>query len=55
MSGRLTSDSKIMGGRACIRRMRILVSVIVGQITRGACFDEIMEGSPDLDREDILK
>ena len=44
---------KIMGGRACIRGMRIPVSVIVGQIAHGASFEDILKGYPDLDREDI--
>lgn len=50
---RITFDSKIMGGRACIRGMRIPVSVIVGQIASGATFEEILEGYPDLERDDI--
>ncbi|BBO16533.1 conserved hypothetical protein [Candidatus Brocadia pituitae] len=53
MFGRITFDSKIMGGRACIRGMRIPVSVIVGQIAHGATFEEILEGYPDLEKEDI--
>ena len=35
-----------MGGRACIRGMRIPVSVIVGQIAHGATFAEVLEGFP---------
>jgi len=50
---RITFDQKIMGGRACLRGMRIPVSVIVGQIAHGASFEEILEGYPDLDRKDI--
>jgi uncharacterized protein (DUF433 family) len=53
MFERITFDPNIMGGRACIRGMRISVSVIVGQIAHGADFDEILEGYPDLEREDI--
>jgi uncharacterized protein (DUF433 family) len=53
MFERITFDSQIMGGRACIRGMRIPVSVIVGQIAHGASFEEILEGYPDLEREDI--
>jgi len=53
MFERITFDSNIMGGRACIRGMRITVSVIVGQIAHGASFEEILEGYPDLVREDI--
>ena len=53
MFERITFETQIMGGRACIRGMRIPVSVIVGQIAHGATFDEILEGYPDLVREDI--
>ena len=55
MSGfkRITFDPKIMGGRACIRGMRIPVSVIVSQIAHGAAPQEILEKYPDLEREDI--
>ena|SRR2546428_7012439 len=44
MFERITFDSNIMGGRACIRGTRIPVSVIVGQIAHGASFEEIPEG-----------
>jgi uncharacterized protein (DUF433 family) len=42
-----------MGGRACIRQMRIPVSVVVSQIADGASFDEILGEYPALEREDI--
>jgi len=50
---RITFDPCVLGGRACIRGMRIPVSVIVGQIAHGATFDEILTGYPDLERGDI--
>jgi len=53
MFDRITFDHDIMGGRACIRGMRIPVSVLVKQIAHGASFDEILQGYPDLEREDI--
>jgi uncharacterized protein (DUF433 family) len=53
MFDRITFDPKIMGGRACIRGMRIPVSVIVNQIAHGASFQEILEGYPDLEQGDI--
>ncbi len=53
MFDRITFDSQIMGGRACIRGMRIPVSVIVGQIAHGATWDEVLRGYPDLESEDI--
>lgn len=50
---RIAFDPQIMGRRACIRGMRILVSLIVRQIAHEATFEEILEGYPDLEREDI--
>jgi len=50
---RITFDSRILGGRACIRGMRIPVSVIVGQIAHGATWDEVLQGYSDLERDDI--
>ena len=46
-------EPKILGGRACIRGMRIPVSVIVGQIAHGMTFDEVLADYPDLEREDV--
>lgn len=53
MFDRITFNSQIMGGRACIRGMRIPVSVIVGQIANGATMEEILADYPDLDQEDV--
>ncbi|HNR31232.1 MAG TPA: DUF433 domain-containing protein [Candidatus Hydrogenedentes bacterium] len=53
MFERITFDPNIMGGRACIRGMRIPVSVIVGQVAHGAGIEEILGGYPTLEREDI--
>jgi len=53
MFERITFDPQIMGGRACIRGMRIPVSVIVGQLAHGATSEEILADYPDLEREDI--
>lgn len=50
---RITFDPKIMGGRACIRGMRIPVSVIVGQIANGATVEEVLADYPDLTAEDV--
>lgn len=50
---RITFDPRIMGGRACVRGMRIPVSVIVGQIAHGAVPNEILSDYPDLEPEDI--
>lgn len=53
MFERITFDPKIMGGRACIRGMRIPVSVIMGQLAHGATEAEILADYPDLEPEDI--
>jgi uncharacterized protein (DUF433 family) len=53
MFERITFDPNIMAGKACIRGMRIPVSVIVNQVAHGATFEEILQDYPDLEREDI--
>lgn len=50
---RITHEPGKMGGRACIRGMRITVSNIVSQIAHGASIDELLVEYPDLEREDI--
>ncbi len=50
---RITFDPQIMGGRACIRGMRLPVSVIIGQIAHGATTEEILADYPDLEPGDI--
>jgi len=53
MFDRITFDPSILCGRACIRRMRIPVSVVVGQIAHGATWEEVLKDYPDLEPEDI--
>lgn len=53
MFERITFDPKIMAGKACLRGMRIPVSVIVNQVAHGATFDEILQDYPDIEKEDI--
>lgn len=53
MFERITFDQKILGGRACIRGMRIPVSVLVGQIAHGASIDEVLSEYPDLETDDV--
>ncbi len=53
MFERITFDTQIMGGRACIRGMRIPVSVIVGQLAHGATVQEVLEDYPDLEPKDV--
>jgi uncharacterized protein (DUF433 family) len=50
---RITFDPNIMGGQACIRGMRIPVSLIVNLVAHGKSVEEILEEYPDLEPEDI--
>jgi len=50
---RITSDPNILGGKACIRGMRISVSLIVNLVANGMTVEEIIEEYPDLQPEDI--
>jgi len=52
---RITFDLKIMGGQACIRGMRIPVSLIVNLVANGMEHSEIIEEYPDLESEDITQ
>lgn len=50
---RITFDPNIMGGRACIRGMRVTVSLIVNLVANGMTIEEIIKDYPYLEPEDI--
>ena len=50
---RITFEPGKMGGRACIRGLRITVSVIVALVADGVSRKEILRDYPDLESEDI--
>ena len=50
---RITFDSKIMGGKPCIRGMRVTVGMIVGLMAAGHSFEEILRAYPYLEEEDL--
>lgn len=50
---RISFDRNIMGGQACIRGMRIPVSLIVNLVANGKPVEEILEEYPDLELDDI--
>ena len=52
---RITQQPGVMGGKACIRGMRVTVGMIVGQIGAGHSVDEILADYPYLEREDIMQ
>ena len=51
--GRITHDPNVMGGRACIRGMRVTVSLVLNLVASGMSTDEITEAFPYLAAEDI--
>lgn len=50
---RITIDPYIMGGKPCIRGMRVTVGMITGLTASGATFREILDLYPYLEEEDI--
>ena len=50
---RITFDPNIMGGRACIRGMRVTVSLILNLVSNGMTAEEIFKEYPYLEAEDI--
>jgi uncharacterized protein (DUF433 family) len=52
---RITQDPTVMGGRPCIRGMRVTVGMIVGQIGAGLTIEEVLKDYPYLEREDVLQ
>lgn len=52
-SERITFNSEIMGGKPCIRGMRVTVGMVVGLLASGHELEEILEAYPYLEKEDI--
>lgn len=52
---RITADPAVMGGRACIRGMRVTVGMVVGQIGAGRSIEELLADYPYLERADVLE
>jgi len=50
---RITFDPHVMGGRACIRGMRIPVSVVLKMLAGGMRPAQILDDYPDLEPQDI--
>ncbi len=53
MFDRITFDPGIMGGSACIRGMRMTVSLVVNLVANGMSTGDIVREYPELDAEDI--
>ncbi len=50
---RITIEPKVMGGKPCIRGMRITVGTITGLLASGESIDKILDLYPHLEKEDI--
>ena len=50
---RITVDPLIMGGKPCIRGMRVTVGTIVGLVAAEHSLEEILKAYPYLEQEDI--
>ena len=50
---RITRDPDVMGGKPCIRGMRVTVSMILGLLASGHSEKEILDAYPYLEPEDI--
>ena len=52
---RITFDPEVMGGKPCIRGMRVTAGTVVGLLAAGRARDEILKLYPYLDDEDITQ
>lgn len=51
----ITQNPTVMGGKPCVRGLRVTVGMIVGQIGAGRTVDELLADYPYLEREDVLE
>jgi uncharacterized protein (DUF433 family) len=52
---RITQQAGIMGGKPCIRGMRVTVGMIVSQIGAGRSIEAVLADYPYLEHEDVLQ
>jgi len=50
---RITVDPAVMGGKRCLRGLRVTVGMIIGLVASGAAFTEILKLYPYLEEADI--
>ncbi len=50
---RITFDPQVMGGKPCIRGLRVTVGTIVGLVAAGHSTAEILQAYPYLEEEDL--
>jgi len=52
---RITMDPQVMGGKPCIRGMRVTVGTLVGLMASGKTIDEVLAAYPYIERQDVLE
>jgi len=52
---RITHDPMVMGGKACIRGIRVTVSMILGNLGAGVTVDQLLAEYDYIEREDVLE
>ncbi len=52
---RITHNPAVMGGKACIRGMRVTVGNVLEQLSTGRNIDELLGDFPYLEKEDVLE
>ena len=52
---RITQQPDVMGGKACIRGMRVTVGMVLSQIGAGHSVEEVLADYPYLERADIMQ
>jgi uncharacterized protein (DUF433 family) len=50
---RITRDPNVMGGKPCIRGLRVTVGTVVGLLASGHSADDILRAYPYLEKEDV--
>ena len=55
MFNRIKYNPRVLGGRACIRDIRITIAHVVNLVANGMTHDDIIAEYPDLEAEDIVQ
>jgi uncharacterized protein (DUF433 family) len=50
---RITRDPEVMGGRPCIRGLRVTVGTVIGLLASGHSIEKVLEDYPYLERDDV--
>lgn len=52
---RITQNPLVMGGKPCIRGLRVTVGMIVGQLAAGVPVEELLRDYPYLEAADVTQ